>query len=138
MDFKRKEKPNKTEKTVNSLQSQQLVINSKVFKTSSLKVTKLDFNSQKKPSITENGRLQKEHHNALSELLITEKTVAPPPLNELSLLYYSSLSLQMSQNAQRNATVHIPENAASRLFICLSSLFQLWHNCQEKLANCYK
>ena len=32
----------------------------KVCKTSSLKVTKLDFNSQKKPSITENGRHQKK------------------------------------------------------------------------------
>ena len=48
--FQSKENPNKTEKTVDSLQSQQLDINSKVFKTSSLKVTKLDFNSQKKRS----------------------------------------------------------------------------------------
>ena len=45
--FQSKEKPNKTEKTIDSLQSQQLDINSKV--------TKLEFNSQKKPSITENG-----------------------------------------------------------------------------------
>ena len=59
MAFKSKEKPNKTEKTVDSLQSQQLDINSKVFKTYSLKVTKLDFNRQKKPSTTESSRLQK-------------------------------------------------------------------------------
>ena len=48
--FQSKEKPNKTEKTVDSLKSQELDINGKVFKTSSLKVTKLDFNKQKKSS----------------------------------------------------------------------------------------
>ena len=81
--FKSKEKPNKTEKTVDSLQSRELDINSKVFKTSSVKVTQLDFIRQKKPSITENSRLQKEQQNALWSFSSQRKRCTVLPTNRV-------------------------------------------------------
>ena len=92
--------------------------------------------------ITENSRLQKEQQNALSKLLITEKTLhyapnelSPPPWNHPWFLsFITHLCRYKWAKTLKEMWLFTSWNHCLRLFICLSTLSQLWHNCQEKLC----